>query len=68
MYIALGQTTQGVKIFSKMYFLCIFFHLLQVFPFDYFVTDFPIQTHRRPNLTLTQNRSRSDQSYHLYKL
>ena len=62
---SLGADNAGGQNIFKNVFL---FHLLQVFPFDYFVADFPIQTHRGPNLTLTQNRSRSHQSYHLYKL
>ena len=31
-------------------------------------TVFPIQAHRRPNLTLLQNRSRSNQAHNLYRV
>ena len=31
-----------------------------------FVTVFPIQTHRQPNLNLSENRSRSTQGHHLH--
>ena len=37
-------------------------------PINYFVTFFPFQTNRRPNLTLPLNRSRSTKGHHLYEL
>ena len=37
-------------------------------PLNDFVTIFPIQMYKRPNLTLPLNRSRSTQGHHLYKV
>ena len=45
-----------------------FCYLLGVFsPVNDFAKVFPIQMHRRPNLTLPSNRSRSNQGHCLYK-
>ena len=59
------QTTPWGKIIFKM---LIWSFAASFFPFNYFVTVFPFQTHRQPNLTMPLNRSRSTQGNNLKKL
>ena len=50
-----GQTTSWVKLFFENINLLSLVICYKVFPLNNFLTLFPIQTHRRPNLTLSLN-------------
>ena len=65
---AMGQTTPGVIFFQKYKSSVNLAMCCKFFPFNYPVTVFPIQTHRRPNLSLPYKRLMSTYGHHLYKL
>ena len=70
MYIApgWGRHTPGVQFISESSILSPFAHSCKFFPTNDILTNFPIQMHGRPMLTLPSNRSRSSQGHDLYKL